>query len=163
MTTKLDPRQRQFIEEFGNLYAAHGLKRLSGMLIGLLMASDGPLSLDEICHHLRRSKGAISEATRRLNSFGMIKKIEGPESRKDYYIADTDIFINVFHFNMATVRKNLAIADQFQHLLEGVSAKQHPRWRDNLKVMESFYQLMTEFYEGFDARWSGQKKSFLNQ
>jgi HTH-type transcriptional regulator, glycine betaine synthesis regulator len=162
MSTKLDPRQRQFIEEFGNLYAAYGFKRLSGMLIGLLLASDGPLSLDEICHHLRRSKGAISEATRRLNSLGMIKKIEGPESRKDYYIADSDIFINVFHFNMATVRKNLAIADQFQHLLDGSPAKQLARWRENLNVMNSFYQLMSEFYDGFDGKWSERKKSLMN-
>jgi HTH-type transcriptional regulator, glycine betaine synthesis regulator len=162
MPTKLDSRQRQFIEEFGNLYASYGLKRISGMMIGLLLSSDGPLSLDEICHHLRRSKGAISETTRRLNALGYIKKIEGPESRKDYYIADHDIFINVFHFNMATVRKNLAIADQFQHLLEGTNARSHTRWRENLRVMMGFYQLMSEFYEGFDGRWSDHKKTLMN-
>jgi HTH-type transcriptional regulator, glycine betaine synthesis regulator len=162
MPSKLDPRQRQFIEEFGNLYAAYGFKRLSGMLIGLLLASDGPLCLDDICHHLNRSKGAISESTRRLNSLGIIKKIEGPESRKDYYIADSDIFINVFHFNMATVRKNLSIADQFQHLLEGGNPKHLGRWRENLKVMNSFYQLMSEFYDGFDGKWTDHKKTVMN-
>jgi HTH-type transcriptional regulator, glycine betaine synthesis regulator len=159
MKPKLDLRQRQFLEEFGNLYAAYGFKRLSGMLIGLLLSADEPMSLDEICHHLRRSKGAISEATRRLNALGFIKKTEGPASRKDYYIADSDIFINVFHFNMATVRKNLALADQFEHLLEGSGGKQLARWRENLQVMTSFYQQMNEFYSGFDERWSEARKT----
>jgi len=163
MPTKLDTRQRQFIEEFGNLYATYGLKRLSGLVIGLLLSSPGPLSLDEIARHLRRSKGLISETTRRLNSLGYIKKIEGPESRKDYYIADSDIFINVFHFNMATVRKNLAIADQFIHHLDGSKGTALDRWRENLHIMMRFYELMSEFYNGFDTRWNEARKELLNR
>jgi DNA-binding transcriptional regulator GbsR (MarR family) len=158
MPTSLHPAQKRFIEEFGNLYAAYGLKRLHGLLIGLLLCSEGPLSLGEIARLLRRSKGLISEATRRLNSLGIIKKTDGPESRKDYYIADTDIFINVFHFNMATVRKNQAIADNFLHQLAGSNGKGMSRWRHNLEGMDLFYQQMNEFYEGFDARWSETKK-----
>lgn len=150
--------QKQFIEEMGNLYATYGLSRLNGMLIGLLLCSEDPLSLDDISTHLNRSKGLISQATRRLNTTGYIKKIEGPESRKDYYIADYDIFINVFHFNMTTVRKNLSIADQFLHLVKN-DGKASARWRENLEVMELFYTNMNEFYEGFDSRWSELKKT----
>ncbi len=162
MNSKLDTRQRRFIEEFGNLYAAYGLKRMSGLVIGLLLSSEGPLSLDDIARHLRRSKGLISETTRRLNTLGYIKKTEGPESRKDYYVADSDIFINVFHFNMATVRKNLAIADEFLHLIDGPGTKALARWKENLHVMMGFYQQMNEFYEGFDARWTERKKTLTN-
>jgi len=154
----LTATQKQFIEEMGNLYAMYGLSRLNGMLIGLLLSCEEALSLDEISAHLNRSKGLISQATRRLNTTGYIKKIEGPESRKDYYIADYDIFINVFHFNMTTVRKNLSIADQFLHLVKP-DGKASARWKENLEVMEFFYTNMNEFYEGFDTRWSELKKT----
>ena len=154
----LTATQKQFIEEMGNLYAMYGLSRLNGMLIGLLLSCEEALSLDEISAHLNRSKGLISQATRRLNTTGYIKKIEGPESRKDYYIADYDIFINVFHFNMTTVRKNLSIADQFLHLVKS-DGNTSARWKENLEVMELFYTNMNEFYEGFDTRWSELKKT----
>jgi HTH-type transcriptional regulator, glycine betaine synthesis regulator len=158
MTPTLALPQKKFIEEFGNLYAAYGLKRLNGLIIGLLLSSEGPHSLDEISTILNRSKGLISEATRRLNALGYIKKIEGPESRKDYYTADADIFINVFHFNMQTVRKNLEIADRFQHELERQPKKDSARWRANLEVMNTFYTQMSEFYDGFEELWNKKKK-----
>ncbi|MCX6136262.1 MAG: hypothetical protein NTV54_02040 [Ignavibacteriales bacterium] len=158
MASTVAPHQKQFIEEFGNLYAAYGLKRLNGLLIGLLLSSEGPLSLDEISTVLNRSKGLISDATRRLNVLGYIKKIEGPESRKDYYTADADIFINVFHFNMQTVRKNLEIADRFQHELERQPKKDAGRWKTNLSVMNAFYKQMSDFYDGFEDLWNKKKK-----
>jgi HTH-type transcriptional regulator, glycine betaine synthesis regulator len=158
MSDEVTVQQKKFIEEFGNLYAAYGLKRLNGLLIGLLLSSEGPLSLDEISSVLNRSKGLISDATRRLNVLGYIKKIEGPESRKDYYTADADIFINVFHFNMQTVRKNLEIADRFQHELDREPEKKSVRWKKNVDVMNEFYKQMSEFYDGFEVLWNKRKK-----
>jgi DNA-binding transcriptional regulator GbsR (MarR family) len=153
MTHKITPSQKRFIEDFGNLYASYGFKRLNGLLIGLLLSSSEPLSLGEIAKLLNRSKGLISEVVRRLNSMGFIKKMEGSNSRKDYYTADESIFINVFHFNMSTVRKNVAIAEQFLHELENDKSEETKRWKRNLKVMDAFYQQMNSFYDGFDKSW----------
>ena len=159
MAHKLTPAQRVFIEEFGNLYASYGFKRLNGLIIGLLLTTPEPLSLGEICRLLNRSKGLISEATRRLNSLGFIKRSSGADSRKDYYIADGDIFINVFHFNMATVRKNISIAEHFQHELAADHAADRKRWKENLRVMEAFYEHMNRFYMNFDSVWRSKKKT----
>jgi DNA-binding transcriptional regulator GbsR (MarR family) len=153
MPARLTAARKKFISDMGNLYASYGLNRLNGLLLGLLLASEDPMSLDEICKALNRSKGLISEATRRLHSLGYIKKTEGPESRRDYYTADRDLFINVFHFNMATVRKNLTIADASLQALEGASGST-PRWKENLEYMKKFYEQMNEFYAGFDELWS---------
>ena len=158
MSDVVTAHQKKFIEEFGNLYAAYGLKRLNGLLIGLLLSSEGPLSLDQMSTILNRSKGLISDAARRLNALGYIKKIEGPESRKDYYTADADIFINVFHFNMQTVRKNLDIADRFQHELDREPQNDSVRWKRNVNVMNEFYKQMSVFYDGFEELWNKRKK-----
>jgi DNA-binding transcriptional regulator GbsR (MarR family) len=107
---------------------------------------------------LNRSKGLISEAVRRLNSMGLIKKMDGPDSRKDYYSADESIFMNVFHFNMSTVRKNIAIAEQFLHELNGSRSEETKRWRRNLQHMDVFYQQMNTFYDGFDKQWRAKKR-----
>jgi DNA-binding transcriptional regulator GbsR (MarR family) len=158
MPHRLLPEQQLFIEEFGNLYASYGFKRLNGLIIGLLLTTNDPLSLGEICRLLGRSKGAISEATRRLNSLGFIKKSSGADPRKDYYIADSDIFINVFHFNMATVRKNISIAENFLHMLKGDRSPKKKRWKENLAGMDSFYEQMSDFYKDFDTLWRKNRK-----
>lgn len=159
MIPKLTPHQKLFIEEFGNLYASYGFKRMNGLIIGLLLTTPEPLSLGEICRLLNRSKGLISEATRRLNTLGFIKKSGGADSRKDYYIADADIFINVFHFNMGTVRKNISIAESFLHQLDGDSSAESKRWKENLAMMEAFYEHMNDFYKEFDTVWRKKKKN----
>lgn len=159
MIPKLTPQQKLFIEEFGNLYASYGFKRLNGLIIGLLLATPEPLSLGEICRLLDRSKGLLSEATRRLNSLGFIKKSSGADSRKDYYIADGEIFINVFHFNMATVRKNISIAEHFLHEFANDHAADRKRWKENLRTMDTFYEALNDFYRDFDALWRKKKKA----
>jgi DNA-binding transcriptional regulator GbsR (MarR family) len=159
MPLKLAPEQKLFIEEFGNLYASYGFKRLNGLIIGLLLTTTEPLALGDIARLLNRSKGLISEATRRLNSLGFIKKSSGVDSRKDYYVADGDIFINVFHFNMATVRKNISIAESFLHEFENDHSKDRKRWKTNLQIMDAFYQQMNEFYRDFDVVWRRKSKT----
>ncbi len=158
MTRKITPAQKRFIEDFGNLYASYGFKRLNGLLIGLLLSSDEALSLGEIAKLLNRSKGLVSEVVRRLNGMGFIKKHDGPNNREDYYTADDSIFINVFHFNMSTVRKNIAIAEQFLHELEADKSAENKRWKHNLQVMDAFYQQMDSFYNGFDKDWSAVRR-----
>jgi DNA-binding transcriptional regulator GbsR (MarR family) len=158
MPARLTAARKKFIGDMGNLYASYGLNRLHGLMLGLLLATEEPMSLDEICRALNRSKGLISEATRRLALMGFIRKTEGPKSRRDYYIADHELFINVFHFNMATVRKNLAIAGASLGAL-AASGGEAPRWKENLEHMKQFYEQMNEFYAGFDALWSRKLKS----
>ena len=158
MTHKISPSQQRFIEDFGNLYASYGFKRMNGLIIGLLLSSSDPLSLGDIAKQLNRSKGLISEAVRRLNSMSLIKKTNGPDSRKDYYTADESIFINFFHVNMGAVRKNVVIAEQFLHELEADKSAATKRWKHNLIVMDAFYQQMSAFYNGFEATWLAKKR-----
>jgi DNA-binding transcriptional regulator GbsR (MarR family) len=160
---KLSPQQKLFVEEFGNLYASYGFKRMNGLIIGLLLTTPEPLSLGEICRLLSRSKGLISEATRRLNSLGFIKKSSGADSRKDYYIADDEIFINVFHFNMGAVRKNISIAESFLLQLNNDKSNEAKRWKENLLMMETFYDHMNDFYKEFDTVWRKKKKTLYQK
>lgn len=163
MINKLAAQQKLFVEEFGNLYASYGFKRMNGLIIALLLTTPESLSLDEICRLLHRSKGLISEATRRLNSLGFIKKSSGADSRKDYYIADSEIFINVFHFNMGTVRKNISIAETFLHQLNGERSPEFKRWKENLAIMGMFYEHMNDFYKEFDTVWRKKKKALFKK
>lgn len=149
--------QQEFVEAFGNLYAAYGWKRLDGLIIGLLLAQARTLSLDDICTALGRSKGPISESVRQLAGKGLLRKMAGSENRRDYYAVDPDIFHHNHLLNMQTVRKNRAIAEEF--LARQDDAPELEGMRRNLRHMHAFYTMMESFYHDFSTQWSAGKQS----
>jgi DNA-binding transcriptional regulator GbsR (MarR family) len=152
------PVERDLIEEFGNLYEAYGLKRLQGLIVGLLLTQTKPVSLDDMVDLLSHSKGPISIAVRRLADIGVVRKVNGPVNRRNYYQAHPDIFYNNFKFNMATVRRNRALAERFLMRLEAEGADERAGTIEHLEHMRAFYQLMESFYQDFSEQWERVKR-----
>jgi DNA-binding transcriptional regulator GbsR (MarR family) len=151
------------IQEFGNLYETYGLKRLEGLIVGLLLTQKDPVSLDDMVQLLEHSKGPISVAVRRLDDIGLIRKVNGPSNRRNYYAAHPDIFYNNFKFNMATVRKNREMADRFLKRLREEGADGDSQTIENLEHMRLFYRHMEAFYQDFSEKWQEVKRRHLNE
>jgi DNA-binding transcriptional regulator GbsR (MarR family) len=157
------PTEEELIQEFGNLYETYGLKRLEGLIVGLLLTQDEPVSLDGMVDLLGHSKGPISIAVRRLDDIGLVKKVNGPVNRRNYYAAHPDLFYNNFQFNMATVRKNRKMAERFLSRIESEGANGREETVDNLKHMRLFYRHMEAFYEDFSDQWRKVKRERLGE
>ena len=152
------PVEHELIGEFGNLYESYGLKRLEGLIVGLLLTQTAPVSLDDMVEHLAHSKGPISVAVRRLAGIGLVRKVNGPVNRRNYYAAHPDIFYNNFKFNMATVRKNRSLAENFLARIRTEDEAGSEETVDNLEHMRDFYRLMEGFYQDFSERWKQVKR-----
>jgi len=157
MVPDLSEVQRAFVEEMGNLYAGYGWKRLDGLILGLLLATDSTLSLDDITEALARSKGPVSEAVRQLAAAGMIRKVQGSEHRRDYYAIDPEVFHHNHLRNMQTVRRNRAIAERFLGAVRDRAEQGHEGMRFHLQRMHAFYTLMESFYNDFSVLWRQQQ------
>ena len=83
--TKKDKLKEEFIMNFGHAYQAFGLSKLMGHVVALLIHETKPISLEEITKQLHRSKGPISQITRRLRDKHLIRRVWQPTSRKDFY------------------------------------------------------------------------------
>ncbi len=153
--TALTDLQNRLVEEFGNLYESYGFKRLKGLIVGLVLTQSEPVSLDDITTLLDRSKGPISSAVRELASIGIIRKVNGPVARRDYYEADENLFYNNFRHNMDIVRKNRRIAERYLQRLSSSSDgnKDYAVMEENLEQMRAFYTLMESFYADFSEQW----------
>jgi len=158
---KPSPVEEDLIEEFGNIYESYGLKRLEGLIVGLLLTQTEPVSLDDMVRVLGHSKGPISVSVRRLADIGLIRKVNGPINRRNYYAAHPDIFYNNFKFNMATVRKNRALAERFLARIESEGAESTESTLENLEHMRAFYRLMETFYQDFSEQWQNVKRERL--
>jgi len=153
------PVEEDLIEEFGNLYETYGLKRLEGLIVGLLLTQPAPVSLDDMVSVLGHSKGPISLAVRRLADIGLARKANGPVNRRNYYVAHSDLFYNNFKFNMETVRKNREIAERFLSRTRQNGTDDHEETIENLEHMRAFYNLMESFYEDFSEQWERVKQN----
>ncbi len=157
MDQELAEFRKAFVEEIGGMYAAYGWKRLNGLIVGLLLATDKTLSLDDIAELLGRSKGPISESVRELAAAGLLRKVAGPENRRDYYVVDPDLFYRNHLRNMQTVRRNREVAERYLREAHAAADSSLDGMKRNLQTMHAFYTLMESFYGDFSAIWQKDK------
>ncbi len=87
---------REFVEAWGAMGSLWGINRSVARVHALLMASDGPISLDEIADRLQISKGNASMSLRELRTFGVVRQVEAPGDRRDFYVTEPDVWIMFF-------------------------------------------------------------------
>ncbi|MQA88759.1 MAG: hypothetical protein GEU90_00795 [Gemmatimonas sp.] len=83
-------RSEQFIELMGRHLEEDGLPRIAGRLMGALLLSASPRSLDELTEGLAVSKASISSNARLLDVLGVVEKVTVPGDRRDYYQISDD-------------------------------------------------------------------------
>jgi DNA-binding transcriptional regulator GbsR (MarR family) len=154
---QLTPIQRDLVEEFGSIYESYGLERVKGLITGLMLTQSEALSLDDMASLLGRSKGPVSTAARALAEIGVLRKVDGPVNRRDYYAAHPDLFFNNFKHNMAIVRKNRRTAEQFLREFAAADSPAAAAATPHLEHMLAFYALMERFYASFSERWEQER------
>ncbi len=87
---------REFVEAWGAMGSLWGINRSVARVHALLMASDRALSLDEIADGLQMSKGNASMSLRELRTFGVVRQVEEPGDRRDFYVTEPDVWTMFF-------------------------------------------------------------------
>ena len=91
-----------------------------------------------------------------------VRKVEGPNNRRNYYESHPNIFFNNFKFNMQTVRENRSIAERFLNRID-TEGDETEKTKRSLEHMEAFYDLMESFFEDFAERWWEVKQEQLGE
>lgn len=156
--TEKDKLKNEFIINFGHAYKAFGLSKLMGHVVALLIYSTEPISLEDIAKELNRSKGPVSQITRRLRDKHLIRRVWHPTSRKDYYEIEPGVFESAFRNNLDLIRNNLKISKHFQNEIEKRKIKNIQTLSNRLIEMEKFYSLMDKHYKNFLDEWELESK-----
>ena len=91
MNLEIEKVRDYFIEIAGSMAGNLGLNSIAGQMYALLYISNDPVSLDEITHILKVSKGNVSVNIRVLERWGAVKKVWVKGSRRNFYKANEDI------------------------------------------------------------------------
>lgn len=148
---------QEIVADFAEGYSNFGLNPLMGRIVGLLIISKDPQSLDDIVEKLEMSKGPISQICRRLKERGLVEKVWIPGDRKDYYEPANDIFGKAYENQINKMKKNIEIAEKYLKVV-GTDSAESAFIKQQMKVMKEFYELMDQYNEKFMKAWKSRQK-----
>lgn len=155
--------KKEIIKNFGYAYRAFGLSKLMGHVIALLIFSHEPLSLDDICKNLGRSKGPVSQIMRRLRDRNLIRRVWHENSRKDYYEIQPEIFENAFRNNFELIKANTRLAKQLKSLVTKEKNANLDTLKNRLTEMHRFYELTEKHYNNFLDEWELEREKIYSK
>lgn len=82
----------RFVHLWGDMASAWGINRTMAQLHALLYATETPLDTDAIMARLEISRGNANVNLRQLVAWGLVGKVQIAGSRKDYFIAEQDVW-----------------------------------------------------------------------
>lgn len=89
---KLDEAKQQFIQTWGVLGTQWGINRTMAQIHALLLIAPKEMSADDIMNDLKISRGNANMNIRELMDWGIVEKKLIPGERKEFFIAEKDIW-----------------------------------------------------------------------
>ncbi len=89
---KTDEVKTQFVQAWGVLGTSWGISRSTAQVHALMLLSSAELSTEDIMQQLQLSRGNVNMVLRELVNWNLIYKQTKPGDRKEYFIAEHDIW-----------------------------------------------------------------------
>ncbi len=88
----LEQAKLKYIQTWGSLATSWGINKTMAQVHALLLVSTQPLSAEDIMETLKISRGNVNMNVRALIDWGIVKKEFVVGERKEFFIADKDIW-----------------------------------------------------------------------
>lgn len=82
----------RFVAFWGKMASTWGINRTMAQVYALLYCVERPLHTDEIMERLQISRGSANMNLRSLVDWDLVEKSRVPDSRKDHYVAEKDVW-----------------------------------------------------------------------
>ncbi len=89
---KLTEARQQFISSWGAFGTHWGINRTMAQIHALLLVSPDPLTQDDLMEELNISRGNANMNIRELINWGLVERVILPGERKEYFLAEKDIW-----------------------------------------------------------------------
>jgi HTH-type transcriptional regulator, glycine betaine synthesis regulator len=132
-----------FVESWGSMGLLWGVNRSIARVHALLIASDPPMSLDDVAQELGISRGNASMSLKELRAWGVVKKVSTPGDRRDFFETEPDVWKMFFQIIRERKRREFdpALA-AVRAALEGVEPDADDKVLGRLRQMEDLLTTM---------------------
>lgn len=159
----------QFVELWSEMAAVWGINRTMAQIHALLYAEARPMNTDDLMERLSISRGNANMNLRELLQWNLIYKEIIPGDRKDYYIAETEVWTivsRIVHERqereitpvLHTLRENIQTLEQLE--------KRSPEledFQDRITHFVDFLEMFDRFTHAMLPYITKQNVSFLKQ
>jgi DNA-binding transcriptional regulator GbsR (MarR family) len=141
---KYPEAKEKFIETWGTLGSQWGVNKSIAQIQALLLIAPEPLSTDDIMEELKISRGNVNMSIRQLLDWGIIYKKSIPGDRKEYFIAEKDVW--KWSLKIGNVRKQRElnpVLELLKEIAEGNEAaktKEEKEFSKQIKDLNAFTQ-----------------------
>ena len=96
-------QHNHFIETWGTMGVLWGINRSMARIHAFVLLNEEPVDLETVSEELNISRGNASMSLKELRNWGVIHRVHMSGDRRDFYIAEPDIWKMLF--SIARVRK----------------------------------------------------------
>lgn len=89
---ELHAAKMEFIQVWAEVGKEWGISKTMAMVHGYLLLQESPVHQDQIRNELQLSKGIVHYNVNGLIRWGLVEKIEKEGERRDFYLAEQDIY-----------------------------------------------------------------------
>ncbi len=149
-----------FVETWGSMGALWGINRSMARIHALLLATKKPLDLDEVAGQLEISRGNASVCLKELRNWGVVRRINLTGERRDFYIAEDDIWSMLFHIAAERKRREFDPALSALRKVLDATGPDDELVRERLGELEEILRAMDRLLERFLAN-KGTSRAIL--
>ncbi|WP_370899177.1 GbsR/MarR family transcriptional regulator [Chryseobacterium gossypii] len=135
---KLSEAKEKYIQTWGTFATNWGINRTMAQVHALLLASDKPLSTDEVMEQLEISRGNANMNLRGLMDWGIIKKELIKGDRKEYFVAEKDVWFLFKQITKERRKREIEPVISFLEELKNIEDKDSQEAKEFIKLMDDF-------------------------
>lgn len=143
--------KQKFIDTWGMLGSEWGINRSVAQVQALLLVSAEPLSTDDIMETLSMSRGNVNMSLRQLLDFGIIYKKVIAGDRKEYFVAEKDVW--KWSMKVAAMRKQkeidpvIAVLDELKTDTKKMQTAEAKEFHKTIKELHDFTDMLAGLSE----------------
>lgn len=149
---KLTEAKQQFILNWGVLGTQWGINRTMAQIHALLLVSVEPMSADEIMAELQISRGNTNMNVRELMDWGIVEKILKPGERKEFFVAEKDIWVVAMRIIKERKRREVEpILNVLEQLKEVDADKNDKDAKQFISMISDIQKFSSQASKGIDG------------
>ncbi|MBO9690384.1 transcriptional regulator [Chryseobacterium sp.] len=135
---QLSEAKEKYIQTWGTFATNWGINRTMAQVHALLLASDRPLSTDEVMEQLEISRGNANMNLRGLIDWGIVKKELIKGDRKEYFVAEKDVWYLFKQIIKERRKREIEPVISFLEELKNIDDKDSEEASEFIKLMNDF-------------------------
>ncbi|AZB17789.1 transcriptional regulator [Chryseobacterium indologenes] len=135
---QLSEAKEKYIQTWGTFATNWGINRTMAQVHALLLASEKPLSTDEVMEQLEISRGNANMNLRALIDWGIVRKEFIKGDRKEYFVAEKDVWYLFKQITKERRKREIEPVITFLEELKNIEDKDSEEAKEFIKLMEDF-------------------------